>query len=55
MYSNQDFEQIRDAILAELTPERIFLFGSYATGKQTQDSDRVPKIMKSPETGRYYG
>jgi len=31
--------EIKDAIVAELHPEQLFLFGSFAKGTQTSDSD----------------
>ncbi|MEA2103865.1 MAG: nucleotidyltransferase domain-containing protein [Candidatus Cloacimonadota bacterium] len=39
MYKNEDINIIRDTILKEINPFQILLFGSYATGKQNEDSD----------------
>lgn len=39
MFSPYDIEQLRDRITEALHPEKIFLFGSYAEGKATMDSD----------------
>ena len=52
MYSKQDFEKILDAILAEVKPARIMLFGSYATGNQTQDSDIDIIVLTQEELSR---
>ena len=39
MFSSHDMEQLRDRVAEALHPEKIFLFGSYAEGKATEDSD----------------
>ena len=39
MYQNDDINIIKDTILKEINPYQILLFGSYATGKQTEESD----------------
>jgi len=39
MLTFRDIEQLRDRIAQALHPEKIFLFGSYAEGKATEDSD----------------
>jgi len=39
MLSFQDIEQLRDRIAQALHPEKIFLFGSYAEARATEDSD----------------
>jgi len=39
MFSFNDIEKIRDRVAESLHPEKIFLFGSYAEGKATDDSD----------------
>ncbi len=52
MYLEQDFDTIRDAILAEVTPDRIVLFGSYAKGSQTKDSDIDIMILLKDDISR---
>lgn len=39
MFSSHDIEQLRDRVAETLHPEKIFLFGSYAEGRATEDSD----------------
>ena len=39
MLSTRDIEKLRDRIVQALRPEKIFLFGSYATKRETSDSD----------------
>ena len=39
MYEKEELNEIRDVILSEIEPFQIVLFGSYATGKQNEDSD----------------
>ena len=39
MYQKEELNEIRDVILSEIEPFQIVLFGSYATGKQNEDSD----------------
>jgi uncharacterized protein len=39
MLSKRDIEEIRDRIAQELNPEKIYLFGSYASGEAHEDSD----------------
>jgi predicted nucleotidyltransferase len=39
MFSTRDIEQLRDRVAEALHPEKIFLFGSYAEGTATEDSD----------------
>lgn len=34
-----DFEEIKSFIIEELAAELIYLFGSYASGKERPDSD----------------
>lgn len=39
MLTTTDIEQLRDRIAQAVHPEKIFLFGSYAEGTATEDSD----------------
>jgi predicted nucleotidyltransferase len=39
MLSALDIDQLRDKITQAMHPEKIYLFGSYADGKATDDSD----------------
>ena len=50
----QLLEQITEAIVREIAPEQIYLFGSFATGKSSGDSDLDLLIveMRSYSPGR---
>ncbi len=39
MLSVEEIERIKDRIVKFLSPKKIILFGSYATGTATEDSD----------------
>jgi predicted nucleotidyltransferase len=39
MLSTLDIDQLRDKITQAMQPEKIYLFGSYADGKATDESD----------------
>jgi predicted nucleotidyltransferase len=39
MVSNEEIQQLSERIVREFHPERIILFGSYAYGSPTNDSD----------------
>ncbi len=39
MYSKQDIEKLVELILQVLSPKKIILFGSYAIGNCTEESD----------------
>jgi predicted nucleotidyltransferase len=39
MLTSNDIERLRDRIAQALHPEKIFLFGSYAEGQATEESD----------------
>lgn len=39
MLTVEDIDRVRDAIVDGMHPRQIFLFGSYAEGRQTEDSD----------------
>jgi len=39
-------EEIKDAIVAEIKPDKIILFGSYARGDQNEHSDIDLMILK---------
>ncbi|KKP69151.1 MAG: polymerase beta domain protein region protein [Candidatus Moranbacteria bacterium GW2011_GWE1_35_17] len=45
-HTNKDIQKIADKIARELKPEKIILFGSYAWGKPTKDSDIDLFIIK---------
>lgn len=48
MLSSRDIEAVRDTIVAGVHPKQIFLFGSYAEGCATDDSDvDVVVVMES--------
>lgn len=49
LISNETIAEITDAISRDFSPERIILFGSYAGGHPTPDSDiDLLVIMNSP-------
>lgn len=52
MYQNEDINIIRDTILKEINPYQILLLGSYATGKQTEESDIDLMILVKEEISR---
>ncbi|HBA89598.1 MAG TPA: nucleotidyltransferase domain-containing protein [Geobacter sp.] len=39
MLTSTDIDKVRDTIVDAVHPMQIFLFGSYAEGRQTDDSD----------------
>jgi predicted nucleotidyltransferase len=39
MISQQTIDQVKEALIKEYNPVEIYLFGSYAWGKPTEDSD----------------
>lgn len=51
MVSRKDIQQYCDAIAAACRPRRIILFGSYAHGKPTEDSD-VDVLVVLPKSRR---
>jgi len=51
MLSTLDIDQLRDRISQAMHPEKIYLFGSYADGKATEESDiDLLVVMDSPLT-----
>ena len=52
MYKKEELNEIRDVILSEIEPFQIVLFGSYATGKQNEDSDIDLMILIKEEITR---
>jgi len=52
MYSEKDFEIIKSAILEEITPIQIILFGSYAKGNQDENSDIDIMVLLKEEISR---
>jgi uncharacterized protein len=52
MYLNKDFEIIKKTVLKEIEPFQIVLFGSYATGDQTELSDIDLMIMLKERISR---
>jgi len=39
MLSNADIDQLKERIASAMNPEKIYLFGSYAENRATDDSD----------------
>jgi len=52
MYSKQDIEKLIEIILKVLSPEKIILFGSYATGNHKNDSDIDLMILMKEKIDR---
>ena len=52
MYSKQDIEKLVELILQVLSPEKIILFGSYATGNHKNDSDIDLMILMKEKIDR---
>ncbi|MDP3244146.1 MAG: nucleotidyltransferase domain-containing protein [bacterium] len=53
MFSNKEVKKIVEKIRKDYKPEKIILFGSYAWGKPTPDSDVDLLIIKNTKkTGR---
>jgi predicted nucleotidyltransferase len=51
MLTFSDIERLRDRIAKALHPEKIFLFGSYAEGRATEESDvDLVVVMESEQT-----
>jgi predicted nucleotidyltransferase len=53
MVDEQTIQNLCDRIVREFQPERIILFGSYASGKPTRDSD-VDLLVILPFEGKTF-
>ncbi len=53
MISKEKIEKIVKIIIEKYSPEKIILFGSYANGNPTEDSDVDFLIVKDTELPRY--
>ena len=53
MPSFNDINQLRDKIAQSLHPEKIFLFGSYALGTETEDSDIDLVVVMETDLSRH--
>ena len=51
MVKRRQIKELSDRIVKRFHPEKIILFGSYASGKPTNDSD-VDLLVVMPFTGR---
>ena len=51
MISIKDIRQYAEAVVRRFNPERVVLFGSYAAGHPTEDSD-VDLLVVMPHEGR---
>lgn len=49
MLSEQQIKSIRDVIVRKYNPEAIYVFGSYATGKASKESDLDLLVINSSE------
>lgn len=54
MVSPENIRTIVDKIAAAYQPEKIMLFGSYATGQETEDSDVDLLIVKETNLPRHH-
>lgn len=52
MYNKQDIERAKSFILEVVDAEQIILFGSYATGKYSEDRDIDLMILVTKEMSR---
>jgi len=53
MISQEKIEEVVQRIKINVNPDKIILFGSYATGNPTEDSDIDLLIIKDMELPRY--
>jgi predicted nucleotidyltransferase len=51
MFTIKEIDQYVSDVAAKFNPERVILFGSYATGKATEDSD-VDLLVVMKHSGR---
>jgi predicted nucleotidyltransferase len=54
MVDEQSIQELCDRIVREFDPERIILFGSYASGKPTPDSDVDLLVIMSFEGKNFW-
>jgi len=54
MVTREQIQEIADKIAREFKPEKIILFGSYAWGKPTEDSDVDLCVIKNVEDTRKF-
>ena len=52
---NDEIDAIRDRIVSQLAPLQIYLFGSFANGTQSADSDVDLYIVVNDEQTDWYG
>ncbi len=52
MYPEEKIKEVVNKIVKEYQPEKVILFGSYAWGKPTEDSDVDLFIVKDTENTR---
>ncbi|MBI1926964.1 nucleotidyltransferase domain-containing protein [Candidatus Poribacteria bacterium] len=53
MINQKTIDEIRDIIVETYQPEKIILFGSYANGNPTEDSDLDLLVIKDSNLPRY--
>ena len=53
MLSSFDIDQVRERITQAFHPDKIFLFGSYAEGNATEDSDIDLLVVMESEIERH--
>ena len=52
MISNEEIQNVVDTIVEHFQPQRVVLFGSYATGEATDDSDLDLLVIKDTDLPR---
>ena len=53
MISQEEINEVIDRIVKNINPEKIILFGSYASGNPSEDSDLDILIVKEMRMPRY--
>ncbi|MFQ5612593.1 MAG: nucleotidyltransferase domain-containing protein, partial [Anaerolineae bacterium] len=53
MLSQEDIDNIINTIVRHYRPDKIILFGSYAQGNPTEDSDLDLLVIKDSDLPRY--
>ncbi|MBA3063153.1 nucleotidyltransferase domain-containing protein [bacterium] len=53
MISQEEINEVIDRIVKNINPEKIILFGSYASGNPSEDSDLDILIVKEMRIPRY--
>lgn len=54
MITQNEIQKITDQIVSAVSPQRVYLFGSYASGKQNEDSDLDFLIVMPDDSKKKY-